>query len=138
MTEQRTGEPGMNELAALVGPFWTEPKVSVALRASVEELAARRHEGTILGLATSDGDLFYPLSQFQQRDGSVEVKPGLLPLFRALRAFDPWAVAVLLHTPSVELDGVTPLEWTRHTHAPEGLADLGHLIASEWGTGTAR
>jgi hypothetical protein len=130
--------PKPNELVALVGPFWSETKTCAALGISVSDLASRRDDGTVLGLTTSDGDRLYPIAQFHRLDGRVEVKPALLPLLEALRAFDPWTVAVLLHTPASELDGATPLDWVRSHGAPERLEDLGHVVASEWAAGTPR
>jgi hypothetical protein len=124
MAGTRTGEPGTNELADLVGPFWSETKVCDALGVDAVALQARREAGTVLGLTTSDGERVYPVSQFDRQDGTVEVRPALVPFLSALRRFDAWAVAVLLHTPAPELDDQTPLDWVPQDGSPEALADL--------------
>lgn len=130
MTEQQTG------IGALVGPCWSPTRVCSALDVTDPGLAARRESGEVLGLSTRDGDVVYPLWQFQRREGRVEVKPALVPLFRALRRFDGWAVAVLLHTPSPELDGQTPLGWLDGGRDPAAVGALGGVVAREWSAGT--
>lgn len=127
-----------NEIAELVGPTWSEDKVVAALGVSADTVAARRDAGTLLALPTSDGDLAYPVSQFQRLSGTVKVKPALVPVLRALHEFDPWAVAVLLHTPAPELDGEAPLEWLSGGGAPEALASLAETVAREWAAGSVR
>ena len=85
-----TGEPvTTNEIAQVVGPCWSEPKVLAALGVTADTVASRREAGTILALPTADGARVYPVDQFRRHDGTVEVKPALLPLLRALRRFDP-------------------------------------------------
>jgi hypothetical protein len=129
------GQP-TNELAALVGPFWSEAKTCEALDASAESLAARRETGTLLGLVTADEDRVYPVFQFARRhDGSVETKPAVVAMLEPLRSFDPWTVAVLLHTPAPELDDSTPIEWAREGGAPDALRDLAQVVAKEWAAG---
>lgn len=129
------GQPA-NELADLVGPVWSESKACAALDASRDVLSARREAGTLLGLTTSDGTTVYPVFQFVRRtDGQVEVRPGLLAVMGPLRAFDPWAVAVLLHTPAPELGGSTPIQWDRDGGASEALGDLADAVAREWAAG---
>lgn len=128
-----------NELAALLGPFWTGKKVREALGISTRQaLDSRRRNGSVLALKSSDGDLFYPVFQFQRRaDGHVEVKPGLLPVLRALRHFDPWTVGVLLRIPSPELGGLTPVDWVRRGKPTEALVGLAQAVAREWSAGVA-
>ncbi|GCD90168.1 hypothetical protein [Nocardioides sp. LS1] len=125
----------VHEMAEVVGPFWSEARAVAALGVSAETVASRRDSGTILALPTNDGVLVYPVDQFQKVGGGgddVEVKPALLPFLRALRGFDPWAVAVLLHTPAPELDGATPLGWLSDGGAPDTLTRLGEVVAREW------
>ena len=131
-----TGEPvTTNEIAQVVGPCWSESKVLAALGVTADTVASRRETGTILALTTADGARVYPVDQFRRHAGTVEVKPALLPLLRALRRFDPWAVAVLLHTPAPELDAATPLGWLSDGGAPEPVARLGEVVAHEWAAG---
>ncbi|WP_182525844.1 hypothetical protein [Nocardioides dongkuii] len=103
---------GPNELSAVVGPFWSEAKVCAALDVTRAALDDRCVVGEVLRLVTADAVSVYPVWQFHRRsDGAAEVKPAVAPVFRLLRRHDPWAVAVLLHTRSPELDGLSPLEW---------------------------
>jgi hypothetical protein len=128
-----------NELADLVGPFWTSARTREALGVSSRQaLDSRRRTGSVLGVKSTDGDRFYPVSQFHKRaDGGIEVKPALVPFLRTLRGFDAWTVAVLLHTPAPELADLTPLDWVRHGKDPKALEDLARAVAREWSAGAA-
>jgi hypothetical protein len=122
-----------NELAALLGPFWSSTKVrSIFGATSRQALADRRKHGSVLGLKTSDNDVVYPVFQFHQHDGRVEVRPALVSVLRILKAFDPWTVAVFLRTPAPELGALTPLDWARKDHDSAALIDLAHNVAREW------
>lgn len=125
-----------NEIADRVGPMWSGQKVRRALAVSAGVLDARRESGEVLGLVTTDGVVVYPVSQFQRREGRVEVKPALVPFLRVLRQFDAWAVAMLLHTPAPELDGMTPLDWLGQGHEPTALHGLADVVAREWSAGS--
>jgi hypothetical protein len=114
---------------------WSQGRTCEALSVSRAELADFRRAGSVLGLTTADGDLVYPVSQFQRREGTVEVRPALVPFLRALRGFDPWAVAVLLHTPAPELDNATSLDWARDGADPATLAAYAAVAAREWAAG---
>ncbi|NYD40037.1 hypothetical protein [Nocardioides panaciterrulae] len=133
MTEEPVTD---NEFAQVVGVCWSEHKVLTATGVTSQTLAAWRKTGRILGLQTSDGTRLYPVDQFVQRADAVEVRPALLPVLGALRSFDPWAVAVLLHTPAPELDDASPLGWLTDGGAPEVLARLADTVAQEWAAGT--
>ncbi len=124
-----------NELANLLGPFWSEERVCAALRLTPDALRTRCVTGTVLGLTTADGRQVYPVSQFQRQDGQVEVKPALVTVLQALCDFDPWTVATLLHTPAPELDGASPLSWVNSGASPEPLARLARTVAREWRQG---
>lgn len=128
-----------NELADLLGPFWTGARVREALGVPTRQaLDSRRRNGSVLALKSTDGALFYPVAQFQRRpDGQIQVKPALVGLFRTLRGFDSWTVGVLLHTPAPELDGLTPLDWVGQGKDVGALEELGLAIAREWSTGAA-
>lgn len=98
-------------------------------------LASQQEAGEVLGLVTRDGTTVYPVFQFWRRDDRVEVKTALVPMFQTLRAFDGWAVAVLVQTPSPELNGETPLDWVRRGHERDALSDLATAVAREWSGG---
>jgi hypothetical protein len=137
MTGQASGESGPNELADLVGPFWSRAKVSEALGVDERRLTARVEGGDLLELRTADGVPAYPVFQFERDSDHVEVRPALASVFRTLRDFDPWTVAVLLHTPAPELSGSTPLEWLRSERAAEPVVGLAQTVAKEWAAGSA-
>lgn len=126
-----------NAIAAVVGPLWSETRVCQALGITTDALAALRAAGGVLSATTSDGVSVYPVSQFQRRDGAVEVRPDWVPLLQTLSRFDHWTVAVLLKTPAPELDDLTPLDWLRAGHDPEAVADLAVAVAREWTAGGA-
>jgi hypothetical protein len=130
---------GRDDLASLLGPFWSATRAREALGlASRQALNERRRSGSVLGLKTASNDIVYPVSQFQRRDGRVEVKPLLVPFLRTLRGHDPWAVATLLHTPAPELGGLTPLAWLkRGGEHVDALEDLARTVAREWRAGAA-
>lgn len=126
-----------NELAELIGPFWTARRVCAALGLSPDALDIRRADGTVLALSSADGVVVYPVSQFQRHpDGTTEVRPALIPVLQALHAYDPWAVAVLLHTPAPELDGTTPLDWLGAGGDQAPLTRLAEAVAWEWSAGS--
>ena len=124
---------GRSEMGDLVGPFWTEGKTIEALGVeSRDVLAGMRGARTLLGMEGADGDCFYPVIQFETRDGAVWVKPALIQFFTALRDRDPWTVGVLLHTPAPELDGLTPAIWVRQELDVDTLVDYARRLAHEW------
>lgn len=127
---------GPDEIAALLGPCWSETRTATAFGVSVEDLTALRESGGALGLLAADGLWVYPVDQFQRHDGCVRVNAGLSPVFWALRGHDPWAVAVLLHTPAPELEGATPLGWLSAGGDPEAVAALAVAVAHEWAAGS--
>lgn len=122
-----------NELADLLGPFWSPTRVSAQLGLSEDMQASARSAGTLLGLRTSDEQMRYPVWQFHRHDdGTLEVRPALAAMFRELGDFDPWAVAVLIHTPAPELDGQTPISAARASVNTSVLAGLARAVAREW------
>lgn len=126
-----------NTLADLLAQYWTGARVRKALGIRTRQaLDSRRRHGSILGVKSTDGDVLYPVEQFHRRaDGQVEVKPALVPLLRALREHDSWAVGVLLCTPAPELDGLTPFDWAQQKRPAETLERLGRRVAREWSAG---
>lgn len=138
VADESTGqdEPA-NELAALLSPYWTAAHTQQTLGIPTQQaLNALLHDGTILGVTSDTGDVFYPVCQFhKQDDGTVVVSPALAPVFRALRDYDSWAVGVFLHTSAPELDGLTPLQWVQEGRSSTVLADLVHAVEREWAAG---
>lgn len=119
----------------LLAPFWTEEEAREALRLTTDAMASRRAEGSVLALTSTEGERFYPVSQFQRHGDTVEVTPALLPFFAALRQIGPWGIGALLYTPAGELDGLTPLAWVEGGHPPEALNRLAREVARKWANG---
>ena len=124
-----------NELAELVGPLWSVERTSQALGVEPAALLVMAEQGSLLTLTSSDGDVFYPVFQFTDTGTAIRVQDGLRPVLQDLRSFDPWAVAVLLHTPSPEFGDVTPLEAAR---SGADLREFGRTVAREWSAGDPR
>lgn len=125
-------DPG-NELVDLLAPFWSAEKTRAALGGpSRTRMSQRRKEGSLLGLKTSDRVIVYPVSQFEPHGGGVRVRPGLRGFFAALKDYDPWTVAVLMHTPAPELNELTPLDWVRRGLELDVLGDYAGRVAAEW------
>ncbi|MBB6627491.1 hypothetical protein H5V45_09165 [Nocardioides sp. KIGAM211] len=125
-----------NKLALLIGPCWTSEATQEALGLpTLSALKARSVGGSILALTTADGVTVYPVCQFGQHNGQIEVNPALLPMLRTLRHFGSWAVAALLQTPAPELGGYSPVEWVAFGNPSEPLAILAKAVAREWAAG---
>lgn len=123
--------PGENELATLLGPFWSASHVAHALALpDIEAVHEWVKDGQLLALPTSDGEHVFPVSQFSSTSGCVEVHPHLLPIMEALRLHDPWSVALLMVTPAAELGGRTPVDCDVRDLA--ALRDLARQIDREW------
>ncbi len=125
--------PADSNIADIVGPLWSEARVCSALAVTVDTLTHWRAVGDVLAVTTADGALLYPVFQFHRHpDRTVEVRPLLLPIFRAMSVFDGWTTAVLLHTPAPELADATPLDWLRDGGSPDAVVALAHVVAGEW------
>lgn len=126
-------EADRSELADLLAPLWSAKRTQEALgglsRATMHD---RRKTGSVLGVKTTDGAIFYPVAQFEAHGGKVRVKPGLRPFLMALRERDPWTVAVLLHTPADELGGLTPLDWVRKERDVDVLVAYARAVDAEF------
>lgn len=120
-------------LAERLGPVWTSIHTREQLGLKTRQaLDSRRRTGSILGVKASNGDVYYPVSQFRVLHGTVEVRPALAAVFKALRDQDPWAVATVLTVPAPELGEQSPLEWERAGKDPQALVRLAHRIRHEW------
>ena len=122
----------VSELAELVGPVWTAGHTRRVLGLSHGSMLNRRQVGALLALPTADGDLVYPVSQFEKRNGEVQVKPAVREFMHVLRDRDPWTVAVLLHTPAPELEDLAPLEWVRQGRDSQNLVDYAAVLDREF------
>lgn len=126
-------EDGADRLIDVVGQLWTAERTQEALgHLSDASMRTRREAGTLLAISTAEGDMFYPVDQFETRDGVVQVKPGLQEFMQLLRERDPWTVAVLLHTPADELGGRSPLEWVQRSGDPSALLAYATAVSQEF------
>lgn len=120
-------------LVAAVGPVWSADHVRQELGIRTRQaLHARRRAGSILGVPTMPGAVFYPVSQFQRVADGVRVRPGLQAMWRILKEHDPWAVATLVTVPAPELEDLTPLAWERDRRPIAALEGLARRVAREW------
>lgn len=120
-------------LAERIGPVWASVHTREQLGLnSRQALDSRRRNGSLLGVKTSNGEVFYPVSQFRITSGTVEVRPALAAMFKVLRNQDSWAVATLLTVPAPELDDRTPLEWERNGKDANALVALAQRVRHEW------
>lgn len=100
----------------LVGPVYTSGGVQSLLHISRQQLADRRHRGTIVTARTTDGRWVYPAYQFLDGALRSDVRE-VLDTLRASGTPDPWTVTLWFPTARAELGGVSPLK----------LLDAGHL-----------
>lgn len=103
--------PAGNPMADRVGPVWSGARTRQALGLRTRQaLASRRANGTVLGLPTREGNVYYPLFQFRRRGGAVDVHPHLVPVLKTLKDIDPWTVAAMLRATDPDL-GMSAAEW---------------------------
>lgn len=111
------------ELVQAVAPLWSMERTRAALGLIESQVTERMRDGSLLGLECSDGSLVFPLAQFETHDGTVRVRPALVQFLGMLRDEDPWTVALVLVTAADELDGDSPVDWTRDGRDIEALLD---------------
>lgn len=128
----KIADPDRSEMAELVAPVWSAEHARRVLGISRPAMLDRRKTGSLLAVQSSDGDFFYPVSQFEKQAGKVRVKPALRQFMMALRDHDPWTIAVLNHTPAPELDDLTPLDWVRERRDAQTLADYARVLKAEF------
>lgn len=121
-----------NALAEKVGPFYDVTGLMTWLGVSRQEIQARREAGTILGCPTAEGELIYPVWQFQD-DG--ELLAGLPAVLEVLASGieDSWTWALWLRTAVPdELDGKPAAEWLRDEGDVEPVLQLAANDAAVW------
>jgi hypothetical protein len=128
----RVIDPDRSELADLVAPLWTAEHTRQVLGLSRATMLERRKSGSLLALKSTDDDFFYPVDQFEKHGEKVRVKPALRRFFMVLRDRDPWTIATLLHTPTPELDNLTPLEWVRAGNETATLVACAEALNAEF------
>lgn len=91
--------------------------LGVGTRQAVNDRVRRRR---LLALPTREGDLAYPVFQFDDRGRPY---PALGPVLEAFAAsgLSPYTIGSWLVTAQGALDGVTPVDWLREGRDPERL-----------------
>lgn len=71
----KIADPDRSELAELIAPVWSAEHARRVLGISRPAMLDRRKTGSLLAVQSSDGDFFYPVSQFEKQAGKVRVNP---------------------------------------------------------------
>lgn len=123
--------PAENPLAARIGPVWSSARTREALGIRTRQaLNSRRGYGTVLGVATTGGHVYYPLFQFRRHGEVVEVHPNLVPVLKILREVDSWTVAAMLQSTDPDL-GVSAVEWATSDRDQARLRQWAHAVHGE-------
>ncbi|WP_247090120.1 hypothetical protein [Ornithinimicrobium sp. F0845] len=123
--------PAQNPLAARIGPVWRSARAREALGLnSRQALNSRRVNGSVLGITTTEGQVYYPLFQFRRHDDKVEVHPHLVPVLKILRDVDSWTVAAMLQSTDPDL-GVSVIEWATSDRDQQQLRQWAHTVRNE-------
>ncbi|WP_161958422.1 hypothetical protein [Ornithinimicrobium cavernae] len=126
-----TAAPAQNPLASRIGPVWTSARARAALGLRTRQaLSSRRANGTVLGITTTEGQVYYPLFQFRRQAGRVEVHPNLVPVLKALKDVDSWTVAAMLRATDPEL-GMSATEWATSSRDQARLRDWAQDVRRE-------
>lgn len=126
-----TGRPA-NALVEKGGPFYDVVGLAAWLGLTRQEIQERREARTLLGCPTAEGELIYPVWQFQ---GNGELLAGLSPVLKVLshRIDDSWRWVLWLQTAVPgELDGKTVTEWLRDGGDVEPVLQLATNDAAAW------
>lgn len=125
------GAPAENPLASRIGPVWSSARTREALGLRTRQaLNSRRVNGTVLGITTTEGQVYYPLFQFRRHGGTVDVHPHLVPVLKVLRKVDSWTVAAMLQATDPEL-GMSATEWAKSDRDQERLRQWAATVQSE-------
>lgn len=123
--------PAQNSLAERIGPVWSSVRTREALGLhSRQALSSRRAHGSVLGITTTEGQVYYPLFQFRREGQKVEVHPNLVPALKALRDVDSWTVAAMLQSSDPDL-GVSAAEWARRGLPRDRLVEWALTVKRE-------
>lgn len=126
-----TGRPA-SALVQKGGPFYDVAGLATWLGLPYREIHERREAGTLLGCSTAEGELIYPVWQFQDNG---ELLPGLSSILEVLSRGigDGWTWALWLQTAvSDELDGKSAAEWLRDGGDVEPVLQLAANDAAVW------
>lgn len=124
--------PVANRMASRVAPFWSREKVCAELNLDRRELNEAVHRLEILAPEISDGELVFPVAQFEKVDGRTRVRPGIAAMLPVLRDGDPWSVAQLLTATADELGSKSPYEAERDGATLDELVEYAHAVNAYW------
>lgn len=99
------------DLLDLIGPFYDAAGVSRYLGISTRALDHQVKHLRLLGMATAEGTVVYPVFQFDGPDLLAGL-PEVLAAFRGVRV-DGWTLASWLVAPLDGLDGISVIDWLR-------------------------
>jgi hypothetical protein len=107
---RRRGTAAKQRLLRVEGEPLSGSAVAAHLEITEADVAQRRRDGRLLGIATDDNDYVYPVWQFA-RHGIVS---GLTDVLSELRDHDPWMQLAFFLTGDPRLAGEMPLAALRH------------------------
>ncbi len=109
---EKAGSASLRWDAAL-GPFYSASQAArICGGISDRQLDDLRKRRAVLGLATADAVLVYPVFQFDEQNRVLRGLPEILGCFPAGYA-DDWALAGWLVSPLRGLDGLSVIQWLR-------------------------
>lgn len=122
--------PSSHPFDDIVGPFYDADGVARRSGFSPADVTELANTNKLLGCATAEGALVFPVSQFNPDGSSVAGLPQVLGTM-AEGTSDRWQVALWLNTPFEQLHDRTPAQALRHgdTH---GVQELAGETAARW------
>ena len=118
-----------------LGPFYSTTGLARRLDVTRQALDGRVGRHTLLALTGDDGTRLYPLFQFTEQNGRLEVIPGLADVMKRLAAADagPMMTAAWLTAETPGLDhGQTAVEHLRAGGAVDQVLELAYAEISRW------
>lgn len=95
-----------------------------------QALSSRRSNGTVLGVSTREGSVYYPIFQFRRHGDGAEVHPGLVPVLKTLKDVEPWTVAAMLQAKDPDL-GASAVDWVRSGRSQARLEEWARAVKHE-------
>lgn len=123
--------PGESLLAKRIGPVWSSARTREVLGLGTRQaLNSRRAHGTVLGIKTREGAIFYPIFQFLRRGETAEVHPNLVSVLKILKEVDSWTVAAMLQSDDPDL-GMSAIDWVNRDGDQTTLEEWASTVQRE-------
>lgn len=119
--------PNIDRFSMELGGFYTSASLATWLGYSRQYIGELAKRGRILTLKSADGYLIIPGFQFTTRGGIFPVIESVLPIL--LDVVDTWTAAMWFVTADDDLDGMSPVEWSRQLLGTEKLIAVAHRYA---------